>query len=94
MNLEQLKAILWLRWRLSVNQWRKAGAFNFVLMMIFVCSTLTLAALSFFLAIGIGRERDGGQEVDTAAGSVFGDRILQISRTTGALIRATGFKAE
>ena len=54
MNLEHLKAILWLRWRLSVNQSRKAGSFNFVLMMILVCSTLVLAALSCFLAIGLG----------------------------------------
>ncbi len=54
MNWEQLKAILWLRWRLSVNQSRKAGTLNFVLKVIFVCSTLTLAAASFFLAIVIG----------------------------------------
>ncbi len=54
MNLEHLKAILWLRWRLSVNQWRKAGELNFVLMMIFVCSAITFSALSFFIAIALG----------------------------------------
>jgi hypothetical protein len=54
LNLEHLKAILWLRWRLTINQWRRAGTFNFVLMMILVCSTLAFAALSFFLAIGLG----------------------------------------
>ncbi len=54
MNLEQLKAILWLRSRLTVNQWRKAGTFNFVLMIILFCSMLAFAALSFFLAIGLG----------------------------------------
>ena len=42
----------------------------------------------------VAKLRDGGQEVDNAAGSAFGDRMQQISRTTGALIRATGFKAE
>ena len=54
MNWEQLKAILWLRGRLSVNQWRKAGTFNFVLMMVLVWSMIAFAAISFFLAIGIG----------------------------------------
>lgn len=54
MNLEQLKAILWLRWRLSVNQWRKAGDFNFILMMILVCSALVVAASAFFVAIVLG----------------------------------------
>lgn len=54
MNLEQLKAIIWLRWRLSQNQWRKSGTLGFVLTVIFVCSATVLAALSFFLAIGIG----------------------------------------
>ncbi|MDX1930427.1 MAG: hypothetical protein SFV81_28140 [Pirellulaceae bacterium] len=54
MNLEQLKAIIWLRWRLSQNQWRKSGSFGFVLTVIFVFSAMMLAALSFFLAIGIG----------------------------------------
>ena len=54
MNLEQLKAILWLRWRLTVNQWQKAGTLNLVLMMILVFSMLTFAGLSFFLAIGLG----------------------------------------
>lgn len=54
MNLEQLKAILWLRWRLSVNQARKAGELNFVLMMIVVWSALILAGLSFFLTFAAG----------------------------------------
>ena len=54
MNLEQLKAIIWLRWRLSQNQWRKSGTLGFVLTVILVCSAMTLAAISFFLAIGIG----------------------------------------
>ncbi len=54
MNWEQLKAIVWLRSRLSINQWRKGGTFNFVLMMILAVSMLVLAVLSFFLAIGLG----------------------------------------
>ena len=54
MNWEQLRTIVWLRSRLSINQWRKAGVFNFVIMMILVVSLLIFAALSFFLAIGLG----------------------------------------
>ena len=34
MNWQHLQAFVWLRWRLLVNQWRRAGAFNAVLMMI------------------------------------------------------------
>ncbi len=54
MNWEHLKAIVWLRTRLSINQWRKGGAFNFVLMMILAGSMLSMAALSFFLSLGLG----------------------------------------
>src|SRR5437868_9011231 len=31
MNWTQLKTILWLRWRLNRNQWRRRGTFNAVL---------------------------------------------------------------
>ena len=34
MNREQLKTILWLRWRLMINSWHKAGAVNAVLMIV------------------------------------------------------------
>ncbi len=54
MNWEQLRAILWLRQRLSFNQWRKAGAVNFVLMVIFYVSMISFAALAFFLTLGLG----------------------------------------
>lgn len=54
MNWEQLKAILWLRQRLSINQWRKAGTINFVLMVVFFVSMLSFAAVSFFVALGLG----------------------------------------
>jgi ABC-2 type transport system permease protein len=33
-NWQHLRAFVWLRWRLLYNQWRRAGAFNAVLMMI------------------------------------------------------------
>ena len=34
MNWQHLQAFLWLRWRLLVNQWRRGGAVNAVLMTI------------------------------------------------------------
>ena len=54
MNWEQLKAIVWLRSRLSINQWRKGGPFNFAVMVALVAGVMIFAALSFFLAIGLG----------------------------------------
>ena len=54
MNWEQLQAIVWLRSRLSINQGRKGGTFNFVLMMILAVSMLVFSVISFFVAIGLG----------------------------------------
>ncbi len=54
MNWEHLKAILWLRWRLTRNQWQRAGAVSAGLMMIFFILMLVLAAVSFFVAIVAG----------------------------------------
>ena len=54
MNWEHLKAILWLRWRLTRNQWQRAGAVSAGLMMIFFILMLVLAAVSFFVALVAG----------------------------------------
>ncbi len=54
MNLKHLKTMLWLRWTLSRNQWRRAGVLNLVLMIMIVCSAGALAISSFFLALGAG----------------------------------------
>ncbi|MBP3960409.1 hypothetical protein J8F10_34720 [Gemmata sp. G18] len=43
MNREHLLAFLWLRWRLRINQFRKAGALNAALFIVFVVSTLIAA---------------------------------------------------
>ena len=43
MNWQHLQAIIWLRWRLLVNQWRRAGAFNAVLMIIVTITVLVTA---------------------------------------------------
>ena len=44
MNREHFRAFLWLRWRLRVNQFRKAGVVNAVFFIIFVYLTLLAAA--------------------------------------------------
>ena len=47
-NWQHLQAFVWLRWRLLVNQWRRAGAFNAVLMMIVAIGAL-LTAIPLFI---------------------------------------------
>jgi ABC-2 type transport system permease protein len=47
MNWEQLKTILWLRWRLMCNQWRRGGGLGAVFTVLIVILALSLAALCF-----------------------------------------------
>ena len=47
MNWQHLQAFVWLRWRLLVNQWRRAGAFNAVLMIIVTVGALVTAVPLF-----------------------------------------------
>ena len=49
MNWQHLSAFLWLRWRLVVNQSRRAGAVNAVVTMIFIVSAIAVA-----VPLGIG----------------------------------------
>jgi hypothetical protein len=42
-NWQQLRALVWLRWRLMVNQWRRAGTLNAVLMTVFAVCLVSLA---------------------------------------------------
>ncbi|MDY3553590.1 hypothetical protein R5W24_002693 [Gemmata sp. JC717] len=49
MNTEQFRAFLWLRWRLRVNQFRKAGPINLVIFFVFMALALC-AALGLFVA--------------------------------------------
>ena len=42
-NWQHLQAFVWLRWRLLVNQWRRGGALNAVLMMIVAVGLLVMA---------------------------------------------------
>lgn len=43
MNWLHLQAFCWLRWRLSVNQWRRGGKLNAVLMTLLAAAALALA---------------------------------------------------
>jgi hypothetical protein len=51
---QHLTAFVWLRWRLSVNQWRRAGTVNAVLMMILAMAVLVTAVPLFFACFALG----------------------------------------
>jgi hypothetical protein len=51
MNREQLKTILWLRWRLMRNQWRRTGGLGAVIAVFVGVSSVTLAAVAFLGAL-------------------------------------------
>lgn len=50
----QLRTILWLRWRLSKNQWSRHGRFNAVLTILFVVAGLTTALAGGIVGIYAG----------------------------------------
>lgn len=54
MNWRHLRAFVWLRWRLLVNQWRRAGRLNAVLMMVVVVAALVTAAPLFLGCFVLG----------------------------------------
>jgi len=53
-NRDQLKTILWLRWRLTRNQWRKGGNVGAAIAGVVLVAGLILAAASFVGAIIVG----------------------------------------
>lgn len=60
MNREQLKTILWLRWRLMCNQWRRSGGLGAVIAALVGFGALMLAAGTFVgallgAAFGLGK---------------------------------------
>lgn len=62
MNWEQLKTILWLRWRLTRNQWQRAGGFGAVLAVIVAAGAVVLGGATFVggllgAALGLGEAR-------------------------------------
>ncbi|MEJ0089663.1 MAG: hypothetical protein WDM80_07970 [Limisphaerales bacterium] len=61
MNWEQLKTILWLRWRLKSNQWRRSGGLGAVLTILIAAAAVMLGLASFTGALlaaifGLGQE--------------------------------------
>ena len=57
-NWQHLQAFVWLRWRLLVNQWRRGGALNAVLMMILAsCASIALAIPLFIGCLLLGTVR-------------------------------------
>lgn len=55
MNWAHLSAFIWLRWRLRRNQFRRAGALNFVLLILAAVGAVLLALAAFAGAFAIGR---------------------------------------
>ncbi len=47
MNREQLKTILWLRWRLMCNQWRRSGGLGAVIAILVGAGAFMLGAVCF-----------------------------------------------
>lgn len=54
MNWQHLQAFLWLHWRLLVNQWRRGGAINGILMIVVAWCALILVAPLFIGALVLG----------------------------------------
>ena len=54
MNREQLKTILWLRWRLMCNQWRRSGGLGAVITAFVGAGAVLLAGASFTGALLVG----------------------------------------
>ena len=51
MNTQHLRAFLWLRWRLRINQLRRAGTVNAVLLMIMAGFALLFALAMFVFSL-------------------------------------------
>ena len=49
MNLHHFQAFLWLRWRLRINQWKRAGTANAVLLAILSVAAVVAAVVLFIL---------------------------------------------
>ncbi|MHB8972842.1 MAG: hypothetical protein ACYC3X_17970 [Pirellulaceae bacterium] len=54
MNWQHLKTIAWLRWRLTVNQWKKGGSLNAALGIILLVLGCITAVSSLFVSLIVG----------------------------------------
>jgi ABC-2 type transport system permease protein len=62
MNWEQLRTILWLRWRLTRNRWQRSGPFGAVLAVMVAVGAVMLGGISFVgallgAALGLGESK-------------------------------------
>lgn len=64
-NREQLRTILWLRWRLTRNQWAKSGGLGAVLAALVAAGVLVLSVISFAGGVGAGALALGSAEPRT-----------------------------
>lgn len=53
-TLSHLRTMLWLRWRLTRNQWRRGGVVNVIIMFIVVYAGLVLAAIGSVAGLAAG----------------------------------------
>jgi ABC-2 type transport system permease protein len=53
-NIQQLLAIIRLRWRMSFNQWRKAGKVTVILNCVFLGLAAVVAVVGFFISVFAG----------------------------------------
>ena len=56
MNAQHFRAFLWLRWRIRVNQFRRGGTANVVVMIVVAVLGALLAIGSFVMKL-LGREK-------------------------------------
>jgi hypothetical protein len=54
-NWQQLRAFLWLEWRLRVNQLKRAGVASVVIISILAVGAIVLSVTAFFLALFVGK---------------------------------------
>ena len=54
MNWKHVKTIVWLRWKLTWNQWERSGTFHKIIMLCLMYAALASAFSSFFIVLGAG----------------------------------------
>lgn len=63
MNAQQIRAILWLRWRLTRNQWRRGGRVQFIIINVLAAAGLIGAVASAAFGLWIGFQVLSGGEM-------------------------------
>lgn len=62
MNLEHFLTFVWLRWRIAVNQMRRAGALNFVFLVVLTVLAGLLGLGAFGVLLFVGAQQAVGQQ--------------------------------